>query len=89
MDSAVNDGFARHPRNLYPKASALQGVISLIRAETWARINQLPVKGALNTKCESGKVMRIDKHRDGLPAGQMNRLLSGVPKTSPSQFALS
>ena len=60
MDSAVNDGFVRLPRSLYPKASALQGVISLIRAETWARINQLLVKGTLDTKLESAKVVRID-----------------------------
>jgi IS5 family transposase len=60
MDSAVNNGFARLPRSLYPKASALQGVVSLIRAETWERINQLLVKGALDTKLESAKVVRID-----------------------------
>lgn len=60
MDSAVNDGFARLPRSLYPKASTLQGVISLIRVETWERINQLLVKGALDTKLESAKMIRID-----------------------------
>ena len=46
MDSAVNYGFARLPLRLYPKASALQGVIGLIRAETWERINQLLVRNA-------------------------------------------
>lgn len=60
LDSEVNRGFVRFSRNLYPKASALQGVISLIRAETWERINQLLVRGALDTKLESAKVVRID-----------------------------
>lgn len=60
MDSEVNRGFARIPCGLYPKASALQGVISLIRAETWERINQLLVQGTLDTKLESAKVIRID-----------------------------
>jgi IS5 family transposase len=60
MDSEINRGFARLPRSLYPKASALQGVISLIRAETWERINQLLVRDALDTKLESAKMVRID-----------------------------
>ena len=60
MDSAVNYGFARLPRGLYPKTSALQGVISLIRSETWERINQLLVRDALDTKLESAKMVRID-----------------------------
>ena len=60
MDSDVNYGFARLPRGLYPKASALQGVISLIRAETWERINQLLVSGALDAKIECAKGVRID-----------------------------
>lgn len=59
-DSAVNRGFSRLPLRLYPKASALQGAISLIRAETWERISQLLVRGALETKLESAKVIRID-----------------------------
>jgi transposase, IS5 family len=45
---------------LYPKASALQGVISLIRAETWERINQLFIDGALDAKIECAKVVWID-----------------------------
>lgn len=44
MDSEVNYGFSRLTMGLYPKASALQGVISLIRGETWERINKLLVK---------------------------------------------
>ena len=60
MDSDVNYGFARLPRGLYPKASALQGVISLIRAATWERINQLLVSGALDAKIECAKGVRID-----------------------------
>jgi len=60
MDSDVNYGFARLPRGLYPKASALQGVISLIRAETWERINQLLIDGALGAKIECAKGVRID-----------------------------
>lgn len=60
LDSEANRGFARLPRGLYPKASALQGAISLIRAGTWERINQLLVKGTLGAKLESAKVVRID-----------------------------
>ena len=60
MDSEVNLGFARLPRGLYPKASALQGVNSLIRAETWERINQLLIDGALDAKIECAKGVRID-----------------------------
>jgi IS5 family transposase len=60
LDSEVNYGFARLPRGLYPKASALQGTISQIRAETWERINQLLIGTALDKKLESAKVVRID-----------------------------
>lgn len=60
MDSEVNYGFSRLPMGLYPKASALQGVISLIRGETWERINKLLVKSALDTKIESATAVRID-----------------------------
>jgi len=67
MDSEVNYGFARLPRGLYPKISALQGVISLIRAETWEDINQLLIKGALDTKIECAKVVRIDSTVTGSP----------------------
>jgi len=67
MDSEVNYGFARLPPGLYPKVSALQGVISLIRAETWERINQLLIKGALDTKIECAKVVRIDSTVTGSP----------------------
>lgn len=59
MDSAANPGFARLPRDLCPKASALQGVISLIRAETWERINHLLNNGALDAKIEQAKGVRI------------------------------
>lgn len=60
MDSEVNYGFARLPPGLYPRASALQGAISLIRAETWERISQQVVKSALDTQIESAKRVRID-----------------------------
>ena len=60
MDSEVNYGFARLPPGLSPKVSTLQGVVSLICAETWERINQLLIKGALDTKVECAKVVRID-----------------------------
>lgn len=60
MDSEANYGFSRLPMGLYPKASALQGVISLIRGETWERINKLLVKSALDTKIESATAVRID-----------------------------
>lgn len=60
LDSEVNYGFARLPRGLYPRASALQGTISLIRAETWERINQSLIGTALDKKLESAKVVRVD-----------------------------
>ena len=59
-DSEVNFGFARLSRGLCPKVSALQSRISLIRAETWERINQLLIKGALVAKIECAKAVRID-----------------------------
>lgn len=65
MDSEINYGFARLPRGLYPKVSALQGVISLIRAETWECINQLLIKGALDAKIECAKASAHRQHGDG------------------------
>ena len=59
-DSATSSAFARLPRGLYPTDSALQGVIALIRGETWERINQALVKDALASRIETLKQARID-----------------------------
>lgn len=59
-DSATSTAFARLPRGLYPTGSALQGVIALIRGETWERINQALVKDALADRIETLKQARID-----------------------------
>lgn len=60
MDSEVSYGFTRLPRSLYPKASALQGTISLVKAETWERILKLQVVDAVEKKLESINKVRID-----------------------------
>ncbi len=52
--------FVRLPNGLRPTDSALQGVISLIRGETWERIRQLLVKDALSRRFETFKQARID-----------------------------
>ena len=59
-DSSTFRAFARLPRGLYPTDSALQGVIALIRGETWERINQVLVKDALASRIETLKQARID-----------------------------
>ena len=59
-DSATSSAFARLPRGLYPTDSALQGVIALIRGETWESINQALVKDALASRIETLKQARID-----------------------------
>ena len=59
-DSATAAAFVRLPNGLSPTDSALQGVIGLIRAETWERINQLLVKDALSRRLETFKQARID-----------------------------
>ena len=59
-DSATSSAFARLPRGLYPTDSALQGVIALIRGETWECINQALVKDALASRIETLKQARID-----------------------------
>jgi len=59
-DSATSSAFARLPRGLYPTDSALQGVIALIRGETWECINQALVKDALSSRIETLKQARID-----------------------------
>jgi IS5 family transposase len=60
MDSEVSYGFTRLPRGLYPKASALQGTISLVKAETWERILKLHVRDAVNKKVENVSKIRVD-----------------------------
>ena len=59
-DSATSTAFARLPRGLYPTDSALQGVIALIRGQTWERINRALVKDALASRIETLKQARID-----------------------------
>lgn len=59
-DSATSTAFARLPRGLYPTDSALQGVIALIRGQTWERINHALVKDALASRIETLKQARID-----------------------------
>jgi IS5 family transposase len=59
-DSASSSAFARLPRGLYPKESALQGAIALIRGATWERINHALVKDALSRRIETLKQARID-----------------------------
>jgi len=59
-DSATATAFARLPRGLYPTDSTLQGVIALIRGETWECINQALVKDALSSRAETLKQTRID-----------------------------
>lgn len=59
-DSATSAAFARLPRGLYPTDSALQGVIALIRGETWEHINRVLVKDALASRMETLKQARID-----------------------------
>ena len=64
-DSASSSAFARLPRGLYPKEFALQGVIALIRGETWERINHALVKDALSRRIKTLKQARIES-----PAGR-------------------
>ena len=60
FDSATAAAFVRLPNGLSPTDSALQGVIGLIRGETWERINQVLVKDALSRRLETFKQARID-----------------------------
>ena len=59
-DSATAAAFVRLPNGLSPTDSALQGVIGLIRGETWERISQSLVKDALSQRLETFKQARID-----------------------------
>jgi IS5 family transposase len=59
-DSATATAFVRLPNGLSPTDSALQGVIGLLRGETWERINQVLVKDALSRRLETFKQARID-----------------------------
>lgn len=59
-DSATAAAFARLPNRICPTDSALQGVIVMIRGETWERINRALVKDALSNSLETLKQARID-----------------------------
>ena len=59
-DSATATAFVRLPNGMSPTDSALQGVIGLIHAATWERINQALVKDALSQRLETLKQARID-----------------------------
>ena len=59
-DSATAVAFVRLPNGMSPTDSALQGVIGLIHATTWERINQALVKDALSQRLETLKQARID-----------------------------
>ena len=59
-DSATAAAFVRLPNGLSPTDSALQGVIGLIRGETWERISQSLVKDARSRRIETFKQARID-----------------------------
>jgi len=59
-DSATAAAFVRFPNGLSPTDSALQGVIGLIRGETWERISHALVKDELSRRIETFKQARID-----------------------------
>jgi len=59
-DSATAAAFVRFPNGLSPTDSALQGVIGLIRGETWERVSHALVKDALSRRIETFKQARID-----------------------------
>ncbi len=69
-DSTTAAAFVRLPFSLRPTDSALQGVIGLIRAQTWERINQLLVKDALSRRLETFKQARIDSTVTATPIHQ-------------------
>jgi transposase, IS5 family len=59
-DSSSFRAFARLPLSLCPKKSVLQKTISMIRAQTWERINRTLLTDARQQKIERGAVIRID-----------------------------
>ncbi len=59
-DSASFQAFARLPAKIFPQKSVLQKTISLIKGDTWERINQCLLKEAKQKKVESGKKVRMD-----------------------------
>ena len=96
-DSATATAFVRLPNGLSPTDSALQGVIGLIRGETWERISQSLVKDALSLRIETFKQARIDstvtatlihKPWDSQLLGDtervLNRLMIEVRKQDPA-----
>ena len=96
-DSATATAFVRLPNGLSPTDSALQGVIGLIRGETWERISQSLVKDALSRRIETFKQARIDstvtatlihKPWDSQLLGDtervLNRLMIEVRKQDPA-----
>lgn len=59
-DSASFQAFARLPRTMFPKKSALQNTISCIQPATWERINHCLLGDARQEKVERGNKVRID-----------------------------
>jgi transposase, IS5 family len=59
-DSASFQAFARLPMHWCPKKSALQRVVSAIRAQTWERINGVLMGSAREDRFEPGERVRID-----------------------------
>ena len=60
QDSASFQAFARLPLHWCPKKSALQRVVSAIRAQTWERINAALMGAARERRVEPGVRIRID-----------------------------
>ena len=59
-DSASFQAFARLPPNEWPKKSALQRVISAIKASTWEHIQRALMDTAAQTRIEPAQRIRID-----------------------------
>jgi hypothetical protein len=59
-DSASFQAFARLPMHWCAKKSALQRVVSAIRAQTWERINGVFMDSAREERFEPGERVRID-----------------------------
>ena len=60
QDSLSFQAFARLANQRSPKKSGLQRVVSAIRAQTWARINELLKGSAREERFEPGHRVRID-----------------------------
>ena len=60
MDSLLFRDFCRLEANQRPRRSSLHGLISLITAATWERINRLQLMTAKNQGIEKGRTVAID-----------------------------